>query len=72
LRLKLDPNREVEFQITYGGRAFNGTWRAINGEVHVSSAYGSRTRSFGKSSVAARALAEIMLRELVQGWQPPS
>jgi hypothetical protein len=60
--------RPEPVQITYGGRAYNASYRVDGGVVSVESAYGSRSAALAASEPKAE--AEALLRGLVEAWTP--
>jgi hypothetical protein len=55
-------------QITYGGRAYNASYRIADGVHSVDSAYGSRSADL-KGRSDHKAWAEAVLRQLVEQWE---
>lgn len=60
--------RETPVRVVYGGRTYNGSWRAMEGMVHVSSAYGSRSAEIGLFAPETR--AAMVFEDLVHDWRP--
>jgi hypothetical protein len=56
---------EQTFQIRYDDRSWAGAWQVSGDTVHVTSAFGERSVPAGGRRYP-RALAETMLKEIVQ------
>lgn len=62
----IKTSKETLIRITYGGRAYSGSWREEDGVVIVSSAYGSRRERIGR--FAPETKAALVLEDLVHEW----
>lgn len=59
------PN--TDFSIDHAGQRWSAAWTEVDGQVRVSSAYGSRSAEPGRRK--PQLVAEQILHELVEEWR---
>jgi hypothetical protein len=53
-------------QVTVGGSKWSGSWEIVGDQLVVSSAYGSRKAPVSKTHDGNKAIAEELMRDIVQ------